>query len=218
MVETEALRKLRLTEFNLLRERVVKRIKFKPAPKRIRRIAGVDIVTTLEAGKAHAAACLISFPRMQILEEAIATDEIDRVLYADVGNPIFIPLIMNVLKTLKRNPDLILVKELSLRDEIPLAAYVGVIAGKPTIGVNERGSGYKGRKGPDRIKISGSVKIRGHRTPIAVVAGNLVTFKDAQSIVKALAKDVRLPAPIRGAGMRVRAWEREWRRLNIGRR
>ncbi len=215
MVEIEALRKLRLTEFSQLRERVLKRLKFKPAPKRMRRVVGVDVVTTLQAGKAHAAACLVSFPKMQVLEEAIATDEIDRVLYADVGNPIFVPLIMNVLKMLKRNPDVILVKELSLRDEIPLAAYVGVIAGKPTIGVSERGSGFKGRKGHDGIKISGPVKIAGHRTPIAVVAGNLVTFKDAQNIVKALAKDARLPAPLRGAGMRVRAWEREWCRLNV---
>ncbi len=215
MAEAEALRRLRMMELNLLRERVTRRMKLKPAPKRMRRVAGIDVVTTLEAGKAHAAVCLLSFPRMQTLEEAIATDEIDRVLYADVGSATFVPLIMNVLKMLKRNPDVILIRELSLRDDIPLAAYVGVIAGKPSIGISERGSNFKTRKAPDRTKIAGPVKVRGHRTPLVVVAGHLVTFKDAEKIVKALITETRMPAPVRGAGLRVRAWEREWRRLNI---
>ena len=218
MAEAEALRKLRMTELNQLKVRVTRRRKLKSAPKRMRRVAGIDIVTTMEAGKAHAAVCLVSFPRMQTLEEAIATDEIDRVLYADVGNAVFVPLIMNVLKMLKRSPDVIVVRELSLRDEIPISAYVGVIAGKPSIGVSERGAGFKARKGPDRVKVAGPVKIRGHRTPLAVIAGHLITFKDAERIVKSLIKETRMPDPVRGAGLRVRAWEREWRRLNLSAR
>jgi hypothetical protein len=37
-------------------------------------------------------------------------------------------------------------------------------------------------------------------------------------LTRASAKETRLPEPIRNAGVRVRAWEREWRRVNLERR
>jgi deoxyinosine 3'endonuclease (endonuclease V) len=109
-----------------------------------------------------------------------------------------------------------MVNEMPLGDELPLSGYIGVIAGRPTIGVNPRGGGFKRIAKFEGKRRAGTVKIKGHRTPVGVVAGHMVTFKDASSLVKKCVGEARIPEPVRNAGMRVRAWEREWRRLNLG--
>jgi ppGpp synthetase/RelA/SpoT-type nucleotidyltranferase len=146
MAEPSSLRELRVKELTTLKERVAKRIRIKPSTKRVRRIAGVDIMLTPQASKVHICACLVSFPKLEVLEEAIATDELDMLLYRHLGPLVFVPLVLSVLKMLKRKVDVIAVREPALGEEIPLASS------------------------------------------------------------------------IRNAGVRVRAWEREWRRVNLERR
>jgi deoxyinosine 3'endonuclease (endonuclease V) len=215
MAEVAALRDLRARELTTLKERVERRVKFKPAPKRVRRIAGIDIVVTPEAAKIHVCACLMSFPKLGVLEEAIATDELDDAILTELGSVSLVPLILSVLKMLKQKSDVIMIKELSLREELTLASYVGVIAGRPSIGVSERSSNLKSISKWQGVKRAGSIKIRGHKTRVGVIAGHFVTFKDASALVKACAKETRMPEPIRSATARVHAWEREWRRVNL---
>jgi deoxyinosine 3'endonuclease (endonuclease V) len=218
MADANALRDLRKKELITLRERVETRIKLKPAPKRIRRIAGVDLVLTPGAGKVHVCASLMSYPKLTVLEEAIATDELDTAVHAELGTVAFVPLILSVLKMLKQKCDLIMVKELSAKEDIPLAGYIGVISGRPTLGISDKSSTMKATAKLEGIKRAGPVKIRGHKTPLGVVAGHLVTFTDSWKLVKGCITDSRIPEPIRNARSRVRAWEREWRRLNLGRK
>jgi deoxyribonuclease V len=215
MAEAKSLKELKKTELLTLKERVEHRIKLKPAPKRIRRIAGVDIAFTREAHKIHICASLMSYPKMQVLEEAIATDEIDAALHEDLGHLVHIPLILSVLKMLKQKYDVIMMKELPIGTGLPLSGYVGVISGRPTIGISLRGSGLKKIAKWEGMRRAGAVKIRGHRTPLGVVAGHMVTYKDASALVKSCVAETRIPEPVRDAGNRIRAWEREWRRLNI---
>jgi deoxyinosine 3'endonuclease (endonuclease V) len=214
MAEVKALRDLRNKELLTLKDRVERRIKLKPGPKRVRRVAGVDTVLTPEVGKVHVCASLMSFPKLKILEETIATDEVDKAVRMSLGVVVFVPLVLSVLKMLKQKCDVIMVRELSLKEETPLSSYIGVISGRPAIGISERGSVKRLAK-LEGIKRAGPVKIRGHKTPIGVIAGHLVTFKDSSKLVRACITDTRIPEPIRNAGMRVRAWEREWRRLNL---
>jgi deoxyinosine 3'endonuclease (endonuclease V) len=218
MVDRNALEQLRAKELLMLRDRVERRIKLKSPPKRIRRIAGIDIVLTPIARKVHVCACLMSFPKLQIVEETIATDELDAIGRHDLGNVVLVPLVLSVLKMLKSNPDLVMIKELSVKEEIPLSAYIGVISGKPAIGISEKASSLKTLEKWEGMKRAGRVKIRGHKTPLGVIVGHLTTFKDASALVKASVTDARLPQPVRDAGLRVRAWEREWRRVNLERR
>lgn len=218
MVDTKVIRELRAKEMLTLRDRVERRIKIKPAPKRVRRIAGIDLVLTPIAQKVHVCTCLASFPKLRVLEEAIATDELDMIGRHDLGNVVLVPLILSVLKMLKGSPDVIMLKELSVKEEIPLASYVGVISGKPAIGITEKRSSLKTLAKWEGVKRAGQVKIRGHKTPLGVIAGHLTSFKDAAALARATAIETRLPEPIRGAGQRVRAWEREWRRVNLERR
>jgi deoxyinosine 3'endonuclease (endonuclease V) len=218
MAEANALRELRKKELMTLRDRVEARIKLKSAPKRVRRIAGVDLVLTPRAGKVHVCASLLSYPKLNVLEEAIATDELDTAVRTELGTVAFVPLILSVLKMLKQKCDLIMVRELAVKEDIPLAAYIGVISGNPTLGISDKSSTMKAVANLEGVKRAGPVKIRGHKTPLGVVAGHLTTFTDSWKMVKATITDSRIPEPIRNSGARVRAWEREWRRLNLGRK
>jgi deoxyinosine 3'endonuclease (endonuclease V) len=218
MVEPSALMKLRIKELTTLKERVERKIRLKKAPKRIRRIAGIDIVLTPEAHKVHVCTCLTSVANLQVVEEATATDELDDAIMKRLGNLSLVPLILSVLKMLKNTPDLIMTRELSARDEIPLASYVGVISGKPSIGLSQKSPAVKTIAKWEGVKRAGPVKLRGHKTRLGVIAGHLVTFRDAASLVKATVTDSRMPEPVREAGLRVRAWEREWRRVNLSRK
>ena len=215
MAESDALKELRKKELVTLKRRVETRIKIKPPPKRIRRVAGVDLVLTPGARKAHVCASLMSYPKLKVLEEAIATDELDSAVQTELGTVAFVPLVLSVLKMLKQSCDLIMVREISVKEDIPLAAYIGVISGTPTLGISDRSSTMKAVATLNGVKRAGPVKIRGHKTPLGVVAGHLTTFNDSWKMVKSCITDARIPEPVRNAGARVRAWEREWRRLNV---
>jgi len=218
MAESNALKELRKRELMTLKQRVETRIKIKPPPKRIRRVAGVDLVLTPQAGKVHVCASLLSYPKLKVLEEAIATDELDTAVQTELGTVAFVPLILGVLKMLKQKCDMIMVKELSAKENIPLAAYIGVISGSPTLGISDKSSTMKAVATLEGVKRAGPVKIRRHKTPLGVVAGHLTTFTDSWKMVKACITDSRIPEPIRNSGARVRAWEREWRRLNLSKK
>lgn len=215
MAEPTALKELRAKELITLKQRVGRRIKLKPGPKRIRRIAGIDIALTPEASKIHVGVCVMSFPKMEVVEEAIATDELDESVRLDLGNVGLVPLLLGVLKMLKHKVDIVMVRERSSREELPLASYVGVISGRPSVGVNDKSISLKSIAKWHGVKRAGSAKIRGHKTPVGVIAGHLMTFKDASRLVKACAKVTRLPEPVRRAGLTLHAWEREWRRVNL---
>ncbi len=206
---------LRTLELEKLRERVAARVKRKNGPKRVRRVVGVDLAMSPKAGRVHVCASMLSFPKLKVLEEAIATDELGEDAIRHLGNVAFVPLIQNVLKMLKRKPDIVMIREVSLKEEIPLAGYVGVISGRPSMGITARGTTPRKLAKWDNVKRSGPVKIRGHATPITVIAGHLTSFADASRIAKACCTDSRIPEPIRGAGSRVRAWERAWSDLNV---
>jgi len=218
MAESNTLKELRKKELITLKERVETKIRIKPPPKRIRRVVGVDLVLTPQARKVHVCASLLSYPKLKVLEEAIATDELDTAVQTELGTVAFVPLILSVLKMLKQKYDMIMVRELSAKEDIPLAAYVGVISGSPTLGISDKSSTMKAVASLDGVKRAGPVKIRGHKTPLGVVAGHLTTFTDSWKMVKACITDSRIPEPIRNSGTRVRAWEREWRRLNLKRK
>jgi deoxyinosine 3'endonuclease (endonuclease V) len=218
MTITKALRELKAKELLTLSERVEGRIKIKPGPRRVRKVVGVDIALTRETPKVHICAAMMSMSKMEVIEEAIATDEVDEVLYNQLGVVVFVPLVLSVLKMLKRKFDVVMLREPSLKGGLSLASYVGVISGTPSVGISERATGLKGVAKWHGQRMAGAVKIRGQKTPLGVIAGHALTHKDAVSLVKACRTDSRMPEPVRQAGLKVRLWEREWSRINIGKR
>ncbi len=214
MFEEGALGKLREEEFVKLRERVEKKVRIKPLSKRIGKVAGLVFVIDRDIQRVHGAISLISLSKMKILEEATATEEFDAKLNKVVGNCSLVPFALSLLKMLKRNPDLVLIKEITLKDKLPLCACVGVIAGKPSVGISDRGWRFAMGK-RDGVKIAGSLKIKGRKAPVGVIAGHLVGLKDAEAIVKKATIEAGMPEPIRSATSRLKAWLDEWRRLNV---
>ena len=206
---------LRARELEKLRERVGSRVKKKNGPKSVRRIAGIDFVLSPKAGRVHVCASMLSFPKLKVLEEAIATDELSEEAIKALGNVAFVPVIQSVLKMLKRKADILMVREVTLKEDIPLAGYIGVVSGRPSIGISPRGTTPKKLAKWDDVKRSGPVKIRGHATPITVIAGHLTNLADASRLAKACCTETRIPEPLRDAGSRVRAWERAWSKFNI---
>ncbi len=206
---------LRARELKKLRERVGTRVRKKSGPKSVRRIAGIDLVLSPKAGRIHVCASMLSFPKLKVLEEAIATDELSDEAIKALGNVAFVPVIQSVLKMLKRNADVIMIKEVTLKEDIPLAGYVGVVSGRPSIGISPRGTTPRKMATWDNTKRSGPVKIRGHATPITVIAGHLTNLADASRLAKACCTESRMPEPLRDAGSRVRAWEKAWSKFNI---
>jgi deoxyinosine 3'endonuclease (endonuclease V) len=217
MADVRATTELKKQELLTLKGRVGRRVKLKPAPKRVRRIAGLDIMLTPGAARVHVGTCLMSFPKFDVIEEAMATDEMDDAMYGELGNVVFVPLILSVLKMLKNKFDLVMIREINTKQDPPMASLVGVIAGRPAVGVSEGATRLSNLSKLDGVRRAGPVRVRGRKTPLGVIAGHLVTFKDASSLVKACIKESRVPEPVRVAGLRVRAWEREWRKMNLGR-
>lgn len=215
MPKRDVVAELRTKELKKLRERVAGKVRKKKGPKRVRRIAGIDIALSPKAGRVHVCVSMLSFPKLRVLEEAIATDELSDEAIKALGNVAFVPLIQSVLKMLKRKADMVMIRELSLKEDMPLASYVGVIAGRPSMGISPRGTTPKKLAKWDNTKRSGPVKIKGHATPITVIAGHMTTFVDASRIAKACCTEARMPEPLRDAGSRVRAWERAWSKFNI---
>jgi len=215
MPKRDIVGELRSEELQKLKERVSGRVRKKSGPKTVRRIAGVDIVFTSGAGRVHACASMLSFPKLRVLEEAIATDELSGDAVKKLGNVAYVPLIQGVLKMLKRKADVVIIREPSLKEDIPLSSYVGVVSGRPSFGISLRGGTPKKLVKWDNAKRSGAVKIRGHKIPLTVIAGHLTTFVDASRITRACCTESRIPEPLRDAGSRVRAWERAWRKFNI---
>jgi deoxyinosine 3'endonuclease (endonuclease V) len=215
MPKLDLVGRLRAEELLKLRERVSGRIRKKNGPKRVRRVVGIDLALSPAAGRVHVCASMLSFPKLKVLEEAIATDELDEGMIKEMGNVAFVPLVQNVLKMLKRKADVVMVKEPSLKEDIPLSGFVGVISGRPSIGISQRGTSPRKLARWENTKRSGTVKIKGHRTPLTVIAGHLTTFSDAGRIAKACCIGSRIPEPVRDAGSRVRAWERAWKKLNV---
>lgn len=206
---------LRAKELEKLRERVGSRIKMKKGPKTVRRVAGIDIVLSPKAGRVHVCASMLSFPKLKVLEEAIATDELSEEAIKALGNVAFVPVVQSVLKMLKRNADVLMIRELTLKEDIPLAGYVGVVSGRPSIGISPRGTTPRKLAMWHDAKRSGPVKIKGHATPITVIAGHMTNLTDAGKLAKACCTDARIPEPLRDAGSRVRAWEKAWSKFNI---
>jgi deoxyinosine 3'endonuclease (endonuclease V) len=215
MPKRDVVGELRAKELEKLRERVGSRVKKKNGPKSARRIVGIDLVLSPKAGRVHVCASMLSFPKLKVLEEAIATDELSEEAITTLGNVAFVPIIQSVLKMLKRKPDVLMIKEVTLKEDIPLAGYVGVISGRPSIGISPRGTTPRKLATWEDTKRSGPVKIRGHATPITVIAGHLTNLADASRLTKACCTESRIPEPLRDAGSRVRAWERAWSKFNI---
>ncbi|NIO37454.1 endonuclease V [Candidatus Bathyarchaeota archaeon] len=177
-------------------------------PKKIRHIAGVDVAYSKDLSVG--AVAVLDYTTLKAVESQIAFCK-TRFPYV----PTFLsfretPPIVLAIKNLCLEPDVFLVDGHGRAHprRCGLASYLGIVVGKPTIGVAKRGligriedtrkQAVKLLKDKDEIIGAVITTDRGSR-PVYVSTGHMVSLETAIKIIKHCSVDDRIPKPILAA-------------------
>ncbi len=187
-------------------ERVVEQ-PLRPEPKVI---AAVDV--HLRGDRGVAVAVAVSYPELETLEEQVARDNITFPYIPGLLSFREAPLCLSALKSLRRQPDLVLVDGQGRAHprRFGIACHVGVELEIPTIGVAksiltgrfESLGDERGAAAPlvTRGEVVGmAVRTRTGVSPVYVSVGNLITLEEAVRWTLKTVLKVRLPEPSRRA-------------------
>lgn len=177
----------------------------------IRFVAGVDISGVRAAGNATAAAVLLSFPDLKLLEESSAQGPLEFRYVPGFLSFREAPLMLETLGRLQREPDLILVDGQGRAHprRLGIASHLGLILDKPTIGcAKSRLVGKYGELGTeagattplvDKGEVVGVVlRTKQGAKPIFVSVGHKVSLGTAvQMVMRYTLPGQRLPEPTR---------------------
>jgi deoxyribonuclease V len=196
-----------IEEQQSLRDKVV----IEPLPlERLTRVAGVDV--GFHNGLARAAAVLLSFPELQILQEAVVEIPLQFPYIPGLLSFREAPSILAALGELEQAPDLILCDGQGLAHprRFGLACHIGVLTGLPALGCaksiligvhkpvgEERGS-VVNLVDHDEI-IGAVVRTRTNVKPVIISIGNRIDLESAVQAVLACGTGYRLPEPTRQA-------------------
>jgi deoxyribonuclease V len=193
-----------------IQERLAKKVRLGGGKRPPKLIAGVD--AAFSGNRVFAAACLFSFPSLELVEEAFASME-TRFPYVP-GYLTFRegPAIVEAVLSLKQKPDLILVDGQGIAHPrgVGIASHIGVLLGIPTIGcAKSRLVGEfaePGRKKGDWApllfggKVVGAVvRTRDGVRPLFVSPGHRTSRLRSVEIVLASTAGYRIPEPLRRA-------------------
>ena len=174
----------------------------------LRRVAGADVAYS--DSKAYAAIVITELPSFKVVEETVYTGKapipyIPGLLAFREG-----PLILKALKNVRSRFQVLLINGHGIAHPLRcgLATYVGVLAGKPTVGVaGKLLVGYVLRR-PEKVLeytpiwfeeevVGYCLKPRGRGKPIYVSPGHLVSLEGALDIAIASLGRYRMPEPLR---------------------
>lgn len=175
-------------------------------------IAGVDAGFE-DAGKtARAAVCLFSYPALEPVEEQLAREPVRFPYVPGLLSFRELPVVLQALGRLHQVPDLILCDGQGIAHprRLGIAAHLGLIVQRPTIGVGKsRLVGDYREPGPrkgDRSElrhhgelIGAVLRSRDRVRPLFVSPGHLITIEEAIDWVLRCTPRYRLPEPIRAA-------------------
>jgi deoxyribonuclease V len=202
-----------------LRGRVVCRLPDSYTP---RLVAGCDVAASARSPVAYAAVVVLTFPALEPFEEASAAA---RVTFPYV--PGFLafreaPALAAALERLSCLPDLFLFDGQGLAHPrgLGLASYMGLMVGRPSIGVaKSRLCGTylppglrRGDSSPllddEGKEIGRVVRTRDNVRPLFVSVGHLVSLDEAVRLTLACGKGLRVPEPTRLADILVGSLKR----------
>ncbi|MCL4532443.1 MAG: deoxyribonuclease V [Actinobacteria bacterium] len=179
----------------------------------IRCVAGVDLSGVRSSGNATAAAVLLSFPGLQLVEENRVEGPLEFPYLSGFLSFREAPLTLEALRGLKTEPDLILVDGQGRAHprRLGIASHLGLIMDKPTIGcAKSRLVGRHGELGEEagstsplvyRGEVVG-VALRTKRAvkPIFVSVGHRISLSKAVDLVlRCTVAGQRIPEPTRQA-------------------
>jgi len=172
---------------------------------KIQYVGGVDV--SYGGDLAKAAAVVLSYETLDVVEEHTLRMEVKFPYIPTLLSFREAPVVFKVFKKLRRQPDVLMIEGQGLAHPYGcgLASHVGVVLKLPTVGVAKKllcgdvGS-YEDNQAPIHYqgKIVGIALITNPRLkPIFVSVGNMLTLRQAVSIVTRCIKTARMPEPLR---------------------
>lgn len=178
----------------------------------IRYLAGLDVSYEKHTNRVWAGAVVFEFPRLAKVEEKCCENEVSFPYIPTLLSFREIPPLLDVLRKLEVEPDLILCDGQGVAHPrgLGLASHLGVVLDKPTIGCaktklvgefNPVGQGkgeYAYLRYRDRV-VGAVVRTRQGVKPLFVSPGHRVVLNDCIRFVLATCSAYRIPEPLRQA-------------------
>ena len=193
------------------------RVRRAPAPRRIATVCGVDV--SVREGRARAALCVLSFPRLEPVEQVVAERPVDFPYVPGLLSFRELPVLVDAFAGLADPPDLLVVDGQGYAHprRLGIAAHVGICFDLPTIGVGKtRLCGEHGEPGPaggsrrrlvhEGERIGHVLRTREGVKPVYVSIGHRMDDLDAVRLVLRMTPRYRLPEPIRAADHLAGRW------------
>ena len=179
---------------------------------KIERVGGVDVSYKKGSGKATAAAVVLSFPALAVLETRVVEGEVSFPYMSGLFSFREIPLLIPALEKLTTTPQVMLVEGQGIAhpQRMGLAAHLGILMDIPTIGcaksrligTHEKPSKEKGAYTYlyDQDEVIGAVvRTRTDISPVYVSIGHKISLHTAVEFVLKCTTKFRIPEPLRAA-------------------
>ena len=175
-------------------------------PKEIRLVAGVD--AAYFGDRAFGAAAVLDYNSLEVLETQTVTQQVKFPYVPTLLSFRELPPIMACIRKLKHRPDVFLVDGHGKAHPYGcgLASHLGVVLGKPTVGVAKSRLVGDPRQVSDEVflvldgeVVGALVETKKGSKPVYVSVGNMVSLETAVRIVKHCSLGNRIPEPIRVA-------------------
>jgi deoxyribonuclease V len=208
-----------IDEASRIQEALSTEVRIRPVRTRVHFVAGAD--AAFSATRVFGAACLFSYPELEIVEESSA---VEKIVFPYVPGYLAFregPAILRALRNLKTRPDLVLVDGQGIAHprRFGIASHLGVLLDLPTIGcaksrlVGEYAEPCRKKGSWSSLlyegKIVGAVlRTRDSVRPLFVSAGHGIDLEDSIEFVLSCLGGFRHPEPLRRADILSRTGRR----------
>lgn len=208
----DRLPRIKPAEASALQEKLAGRVERVDRLGTVRHVCGIDVHYSPDGRSARAAAVLLSFPALLLLEQAFARRHVSFPYIPGLLSFRELPAALAALARLSRVPDLVLCDAQGVAHprRCGLASHLGLLADLPCIGVAKRRligehrspAVRRGAWTPlvDAGETVGAVlRTRAGVKPVYVSIGHRVSLETAVRYVMACTTRYRLPEPLRSA-------------------
>ena len=206
--------------------RIQKRLRsgldLKKLPGTIHRVAGADVSFSKASGRIWAGVVVFSYPELSKIEEKWMQGKSDFPYIPGLLSFRELPILLEALKGLKTDPQLILCDGQGIAHPrgLGLASHLGLTVAKPTIGCAKSRlvgefSGVDEEKGSyapllyNGQVVGAVVRTRRGVKPMFVSPGNRITLEEAVDMVIGCCRKYRMPEPTRQAHLLVTRLRRQ---------
>ncbi len=198
-----------LKKLERLQNRLKEKLLFVPFRSEVKNVAGCD--ASFPDNKTLGICVILEYPSLSVKEVSYSLLKTHFPYIPTFLSFRELPALLQAYRNLKNRPDLILVDGQGIAHPrgMGIAAHLGLITGKPTIGVakSKLFGDYDEEPGPEKGSfvllrhdgetIGAVVRTRSNVKPIFVSPGNLITVEDSIKWVLNLTTRYRLPEPVR---------------------